>query len=589
MNPAIFDQSSRVGSEKVKSAQTGPNRLGQDRRNSRNRAPIPDSYGGGRILVGFDTEYDRENHKTNEVLSYQFYACDDAGGNEWSGIYYPRKNRRLKLTWFIEAVISDGISQGKLKRWPQRVYLIGHFSLADLTTFDDFESFKSEFDNIRRTYLTITQPTSIVVWDVDRHKHAITLVLRDSLLLAPAGKQALKELGKLVGVEKLELKPGEIENMKTLLATDPVRYKEYALRDPKVAVKYCLKILALNRELLEENEIPPTLSSIGVNYLLKIWEASEINKHEVLGTEVVVVEEWVAARGHTVKRRITVPTADRHCHENLAVECFHGGRGEQFFFGASEEGIWTDYDLCGAYSTALSLIGMPRWDQLRTSRDANDFQPHVLGYARIRFRFPQSTRYPSLPVRSATGLIFPLEGETFVCSPEIYLAQTMGAQIEILHGVILPADFNNRPFELFIIECTRRRKCFTKKSLEELFWKELLNSAYGKTAQGLRKKRVFNTRSASYQDMPESKISNPYIASFVTSFIRASVGEIIARLPLHVQISNVTTDGFLSTATEAEALTASQGPICQLFAQARLRLCGNVEVLEANPPCSGVP
>ncbi|MGH7970603.1 MAG: DNA polymerase, partial [Limisphaerales bacterium] len=368
--------------------------------------------------------------------------------------------------------------------------------------------------------------------------------------------------------------------MKALLATDPGRFEEYALRDPKVAVRYCLKILALNRELLGVNEIEPTLSSIGINYLLKLWQESDIDKHRVLGTETKVIEEWVPTRGHTIKRRVTVPTADRHLHEPLAIECFHGGRGEQFFFGVSEEGVWIDYDLCGAYSTVLSLIGMPRWNEIRMTKDFAEFQPHVLGYARIKFRFPDNTRFPCLPVRTSSGLIFPLEGETFCCSPEIYLAQTMGAQVEILHGVILPVDFNKRPFESFIIDCTKRRKLFPKKSLEELFWKELLNATYGKTAQGLRKKRVFNTRSSSYQDMPESKITNPFIAAFVTSFIRASVGEILARLPSHVQVSNVTTDGLLCTASEAEALAASQGPICQLFAQARLRLCGNVEVLE---------
>jgi hypothetical protein len=92
---------------------------------------------------------------------------------------------------------------------------------------------------------------------------------------------------------------------------------------------------------------------------------------------------------------------------------------------------------------------------------------------------------------------------------------------------------------------------------------------------------VCDTRLASYRDLPESRITNPYLAAFVTSFVRAAIGEILARLPLHVQVSNVTTDGLLSTATEAESLTASQGPICILFGQARYRICNSVQVLEA--------
>jgi len=400
------------------------------------------------------------------------------------------------------------------------------------------------------------------------------------MLIAPAGMQSLKAVGDLVGVKKLELNPGEVQNMQALLTADPARFEDYALRDPEIAVRYCLKIMALNEELLGKAEIPPTLSSIGIQYLLHIWASSGIDRHLVLGTEEHMEQVWLASRGHHIKRRQTVPTADRFCHESFVTEGYHGGRNEQFFFGASAIADWIDFDLCGAYTTAMALIGMPRWDQIRTSKDLDDFQPHVLGYARVKFRFQDNTRFPCLPVRTANGLIFPLQGETFCCAPEIYLAQTMAAQIEILHGVILPADFNVRPFEKFIVDCTTRRKSFARKTLDELFWKELSNGTYGKTAQGLRRKRVFDARSGEHQDLPQSKVTNPYFAAFVTSFVRAALGEILSRLPLHVQVSNATTDGFLATATDAEALEASQGPICRLFAQSRMRLCGDVMVLE---------
>ena len=400
------------------------------------------------------------------------------------------------------------------------------------------------------------------------------------MLLAPAGQHSLKAIGELVGVDKIELLPGEIEHMKTLLANDKNRYEEYALRDPKIAVLYCLKIMSLNQELLGKADIPPTLTSIGINYLLKMWEDDGIDNHLVLGTEESDDPKWSSSLRRYIKRRKTVPTADRFCHENLVTECYHGGRNEQYIFGASVVGDWTDYDLCGAYTTAMSLIGMPHWDQIRPTKDLNEFQPHVLGYAWVKFRFPPKTRFPCLPVRTANGLVFPLEGETFCCSPEIYLALAMGGQIQIKHGIVLPADFIVRPFEKFIVECTARRKSFEKKTINELFWKELSNGSYGKTAQGLRRKRVFDARSGQHQDLPPSKITNPYFAAYVTSYVRAALGEILSRLPLHVQVSNATTDGFLATATEAEALAASQGPICLLFAQARLRLCGNVVVLE---------
>jgi len=580
MSDAIINQTSRVEVPRSESSESFSNDLGADRRNMPVWEPIPAIYGGDTVLIGFDAEWQRDGDK-NEVLSLQYFACDPDGAITWRGIFYPPKSGcRFKLTWFIERVITDGRKQHKLSRWPKRVYLIGHFSFADLVTFADFETFKSEFDAIRRTYATITQDTVISCWDVDHHKHKVKLVLRDSMLLAPAGMQSLKAVGDLVGINKGELNSGEIENMGALLAQDKSRFEEYALRDPEIAVRYCLRIMALNQELLGEAEIPPTLSSIGVNYLLKMWQDGGIDKHSVLGTEEALVQTWVPSLGRTIKSRQTIPTADRFCHESFVTECYHGGRNEQYFFGASEIGDWIDYDLCGAYTTAMSLIGMPQWNQIRATKDLNEFQPHVLGFARVRFRFPGNTRFPCLPVRTANGLIFPLQGESFCCAPEIYLAQSMAAQIEILHGIVLPADFNVRPFEKFIVECTARRNSFEKKTINELFWKELSNGSYGKTAQGLRRKRVFDARSGQHQDLPPSKITNPFIAAYVTSFVRAALGEILSRLPLHGQVSNATTDGFLATATEAEALAASQGPICLLFAQSRMRICGNVTVLE---------
>ena len=580
MTTAIFEDLSQVEGVAITSSEIVSNDLDTDRRKIQGWEPIHECYGGPLVLIGFDTEYQPRDGQ-NDVLSYQYYACDPTGAITWRGIFYPGENgSRVKLTWFIEHIISAGRQQNKLSRWPKRAYLIGHFSIADLVTFDDFEDFKTEFDAIRRTYASITQDTTITCWNVNRHPHKIKLVLRDSMLLAPAGMQSLKAIGNLVGVRKLELNPGEIENMQTLLTEHPRRFEDYALRDPEIAVHYCLKIMAINKELTGKAEIPPTLSSIGINHLLNTWETYGINKNSVLGTEETISQEWSANLGHSIKRRITVPTADRYCHESFVTECYHGGRNEQFFFGASEIGDWIDFDLCGAYTTAMALIGMPRWDQIRCTKDVHDFQPGVLGYARVKFLFPDNTRFPCLPVRTANGLVFPLEGESYCCSPEIYLAQTMAAQVEVVHGVILPADFNERPFEKFIVDCTTRRKSFDKKTLDELFWKELANGSYGKTAQGLRRKRVFDARSGEHQDLPPSKVTNPYFAAYVTSFVRAALGEILNRLPLHVQVSNATTDGFLSTATDAEAITAAQGPICLLFAQSRMRICGDVTVLE---------
>src|SRR5207253_1398520 len=144
--------------------------------------------------------------------------------------------------------------------------VVSHFALADLAAFSDFEKLKCCFDSIRRTYITLSRSLIIQLWDEQRHSHEIEVVLRDSMLLAPASKRALAEIGKLVGVEKVELREGQIESMDELLVDDPDRFQDYALTDPKIAVLYCIKMMELNFEITGRKEIPPTLSSIGVTY-----------------------------------------------------------------------------------------------------------------------------------------------------------------------------------------------------------------------------------------------------------------------------------------------------------------------------------
>ena len=44
-----------------------------------------------------------------------------------------------------------------------------------------------------------------------------------------------------------------------------------------------------------------------------------------------------------------------------------------------------------------------------------------------------------------------------------------------------------------------------------LFWKEIANSTYGKLAQGLRKRRIYNLDDDEMKELEESKITNPFL------------------------------------------------------------------------------
>ncbi|MBI5800259.1 MAG: hypothetical protein HZA92_05960, partial [Verrucomicrobia bacterium] len=444
----------------------------------------------------------------------------------------------------------------------------------------DFPKLKLQFNSIRNTFVSLQQPVKVVVPDSHRHSHKIAVTLRDTMLLTPGGSKSLDSLGDLLGEPKVELPDGQIERMAELLERDPELFERYAKQDPKICVAHALHLLQLNEELTGKAVVPVTLSGLGEAFLLRLWETKEVSFQKVLGVEELVETAWNRALGHPMPHKVIKPVLIRHLFESLASECFHGALNVQFLFGAGPIGTWLDVDLAGAYTTAMSLIGMPDWERLRSSTNLDDYGPLTLGFSYVRFRFPPGTIHPCLPVATDHGPLFPLTGESCCCAPEIYLARRLGATVEILHGVVLAVDDSVRPFELFVQECTRRRSQFPKGDVMNALFKELGNSAYGRIAQGARPKRAFDSRTGQLHWLRPGRISNPFFAAWITSYIRGVMSEMLNALPPHVVVCSAITDGFLSTATEADIVAATQGELCQSYSLARQRLTGDPKIYE---------
>ena len=533
------------------------------------------------LLVGFDTEYKNEGDH-NKLLSYQFYA-KHPNGAEWKGIGYLNNDKdRIPLSDFFEWVFSEGYKQHNLTDYPEKIYFIGHFTIADLPGFSNFNTMKTMVNAVQKCLITTARGTKVEMTNAAGEEFSINAILRDSKLLAPSGKQRLDDIGNLIGIKKLKMTEEEITNMDKVLEDDPEKFEEYALRDAEICVRYADTLLKVTNEISGEPYLPSTIGSIGVKHLLQIWKDSAKDKNSILGREVIEEGRWQKQKNQFWMRKKPVNVLSRHLYEEFATECYHGGRNEQYFFGIGEEGVWTDYDLCGAYTTAMALIEMPKWHDLYATTDPKEIiNLNTMGYAVVEFEFPEDTRFPCLPMRHNGGLIFPLKGLSSCCSPELVLAQQMGAELTIHHGIVLPTDSSVKPFAEFINSCTAHRKSHQKGSVFELFWKEIGNSTYGKTAQGLRPKRCFDTRTADMRQLPESEISNPYFAAYVTSFIRAALGEILAAIPKSALVSNATTDGFLSDVSDRKIKHLIKGPLCQKFGNARKSITGEFEVLEA--------
>jgi len=546
------------------------------------------------LIIGFDTEYVapealsrsevKEGGGKYRVLSYQFH-CRQNSGERWSGVGCPDDGERISLIEFLVFALGAGVRDGRASSLPTTIYLVGHFLRADLPAFSDFKDFQWALSNVRKTFVSSEAPIPCDLSFAEGQTVKLKIYVRDTMLLTPGGSKGLAPLGDMIGIPKLSLHPDKREDQRLKENMDIVRrqswsqYREYALNDASICVEFLQHVID-QCQALGIKKIPVTLSSIGVDLLLKSWSQNDADSLEILGREEVVEEKWNSNLNRYQKIEREVPLEECAWYTEFVTETYHGGRNEQFWFGPCYEADWTDYDLSSAYPTAMSLIGFPQWQRIRHSTSVDDFQPTTLGFACVDFKFPETVRYPILPIRTPNGLIFPLEGRSYCAAPEVAVAKQLGAEISIRHGVIVPTDDGALVFGDFIRDCLKKRSQHPKGSVDNLFWKEISNSTYGKTAQGLREKRVFDLRDQETKLLPQSPITNPFFASYITSFVRAVLGEIINSLPPTVMVFSCTTDGFITDASEAHIRAAEGGSLSALFSNARKHLTGKPLVLE---------
>jgi hypothetical protein len=518
------------------------------------------------LIVGLDSEYVTGEAK-NDVVSYQGFALSSPTPYEWIEIMEP--GRRLKLAEVVSRIIQKGLDEGFLERCPARITLAIHWSLAELTSMQDYKELKRQFDALRNSYVTLGKPFQFKFKGREGKSRKVAVSVFDTTKLAPEKHRKLQALGDLLGLKKLEVSHDEISNARRFLADDPDRFHAYGIRDAEIAARWLQRMGEFRKSLTGSADLPLTLGQIATEYVLTRWKAEGISRHEVLGTEEVVNHRGV---------RKTVPIQPHHHYLTLATEGFHGGRNETYFYGASAIDQWDDWDINGAYVTALCALGTPNWERIRVPRSVDEFTSDHYGVALVRFRFPGNVRFPCLPVRTRTSLIFPLQGESFATSPEIELARSLGAAMEIINDTayLMPMK-DELPFLAVAREITRLRERHNASGNEcfEHLCKTVGNSIYGKLCQGLQRKRVFDPRDEKMKDLGPSKITNAFLANMVTGLVRAFLGELLNRLPENRMVISATTDGFISNATEAEVMGAAMGPLGLKFRDFRITISTN--------------
>jgi len=560
---------------------------------NRPNSPLP--LASGEIAhIGVDSEWSFDQTTgRNVIICYTaFVIC---GQQSSSFIYFtkgPTPAHRITLKKFIRLVMKDARKKDAIQTIPGRIYLYAHFLRADLPNFADFwPDFSSRVDSLRRTVTSLDSGQSVELAEQDsearpyrgglttlrdaaRRAWRVRLRFIDTLLLVP-GQMALAEAGQLIGLEKLRLPDGyHPSQMDKFFSERRSEAEAYAMRDAEITVKLGVYLRSIAQDELGLPDLPPTISAMAVKVFLRDLKESGQDYYRIFGIEEVKTPYWHEKAGRFVYKKGRKPNAARRVFEQLANDSYHGGRNECFISGPTDIGLFFDFDLIGAYGTALVDICEPNYAAAQFATSISAFTGHTMGFAHIRFRFPLGTRYPSLPVRAAErGLYFPLTGETHCTAPEIEVAIGQGAQIEILTGVVIPwVNNEHRIFEAFVRFARAKRFENEAGSFKTKFYKELGNSLYGKLAQGLHEKSAYDTRTNKGKVSAPSRITNPYFAAHATGLVRAVVSEIMSRIPNDRKIISVTTDGFITDAPRDELDLG--GPVSLRFQKLHQRISG---------------
>ena len=447
--------------------------------------------------------------------------------------------------------------------------------------FKDFSrTIRNRTDTIRRTYATSTLPTGIEV-PLRSGLAPVNVWIVDTILLSPE-KTSLAMIGDTLGLPKIELPDGySKDRMDLFLAGDRQEFERYAITDAEITARWYLTITkTLARELGITKRLP-TIGAYAAAAVLQTIEDTKIARLDFLGREKVGRhEQW---RTDTLEAM------------TIACQAYHGGLNTAYVVGYTPVGTLFDLDLCGAYSTSYSTIRTVDWTSARKITGLSEalVVTEAMVFAYVRFRFPDDTKYPCLPVRASRsrGLIYPLEGRSWCTGAELVAAVEAGAELKIATAWRIDwAEEEIYPLATFakILSGIRAEAKRRGDKIADMVMKLLLNSLYGKLSQavsemkiikdgGAIRKRIFDGRRDQMRDLEKSALTQPFFASFITGLVRAALCETINRLPEGAYLATATTDGFLSS-VQVEELDTS-GPVARAFLKARERLTPNNPVM----------
>ena len=319
------------------------------------------------VILGFDTEYESDS---KDIVCYQLA----------DGTHAALVERTEDFTWseLADWVRSCLRSWGYSLRECATIMLVSHFSTAELSHIKDFHKYAL----IRRVS---PQQVYNATYRINEHSR---LYVMDQYHFF---NTSLAKVAVTFGERKLEFDTTNV----TRASLKDSKFIEYSLWDPQL----CARIFRKFRERL-----------------LRDYQVDVVHYPTPASLAMAVY------RQHFLPYSFAAPDPEVRKQAWLSL---WGGRAEAYVQG-DRFGGFTLRDVKSLYpSSARLLRSLPRGDSW-TARDApSSWQ----GLCRVRFEFPDSVKFPCLPMYHDGRLIFPLKGVSDCTLQEARVAQQMGATL----------------------------------------------------------------------------------------------------------------------------------------------------------------
>lgn len=443
-------------------------------------------------------------------------------------------------------------------------YLIAHYTPADLSIMDDFDEYKYEMDIVNKSFVTLRKPILI---------DGVNIIIRDSKLITP-GRKSLDFVASLYeGIDKIDVSKDYKENMELLWDEDPDLFKRYALKDSLITLIHGSYMEEFNNSLGGFG-IPLTLSGLSRRFISLYWEKVGYKGYQYSNKYPLInVSKTLTPKGLSVVKDVGVKST-------MYIASYKGGRNESFMYGYENSKKWFDLDLVSCYTSIMLMVGSPDYEKgsvlssegfKKLSSDQMIFSFTVLI---VDFEFPKNTKYPCIACVIEEGTqIYPLNGQDVIITSLDYIAAIrLKAKIVIKQVYYTPfkgfrkiyddlkrvqkKKFDityEKPFNDCIKEIQGTRGLYQKGTINNILWKEIGNSIYGLVVQGINEKKKFDARTGDMKRIEGSNLANPLIASWITSFARSVIGELLYCVDkLDGVAVSVTTDGFITDVEDLE-------------------------------------